>query len=195
MNQHDNVMGDPDYMAAFLHEVPDAFIDVVSHDMILTVRKNYIDGVEKALKNIPDQVTLGHEGDFPIITAKIDETLDDYIEYSTDSDANPAFQYGQRANEALLMDAYSKGIWAPKFPVSVGGVDMIPRPSSEAMVPRVVKGDVFKKWFERHYIESLLKDIKRWESSNTPGSSKKRLVERLVGSKGRQGFMKIGKEY
>ena len=69
MNQHDNVMGDPDYMAAFLHEVPDAFIDVVSHDMILTVRKNYIDGVEKALKNIPDQVTLGHEGDFPIITA------------------------------------------------------------------------------------------------------------------------------
>ena len=72
---------------------------------------------------------------------------------------------------------------------------MIPRPSSESQIPRAVKGKAFQQWFTRHFYEGIKNDIMRWEASNTPGSSKKRLIERLRDHKGRQGFMKIGKEH
>ena len=195
-NIHDNVFGDPVYMAIFQQNIPKALKQVVGHDIEKSINDAFIEDATKALvrlKKMPKEITIGRGVKDPLLqgwTDYFDDLFNDYLKHSVNPD--PTFKYIQDLTERTLLTAYSKGLWKPKKGGhSIRNTALGSRTPIEG-IAKPVDRDKLNSFIAEFIIDPIGKSVDDWTRAKPIRKQMLQEFDRNI--KDGQGFMKIGRD-
>jgi hypothetical protein len=167
-NIHDNVMGDPLYMAMMQHEIKAAMKQITSHDMGETIYENYEANLRKAVKRInsmEEEVVIGSASKDPVLSSWLEYLDEMYSEFESNvlKGVEPKFAWMQEQTSNTLRRAYNLGIWRPLAKPGltqyIGATPLDTRQPSET-VAMVVPRNNLLKFIKLHLIDTVSKHRK-----------------------------------
>jgi len=203
-NIHDNIMGDPEYMALFQHEVKAALKQVTKHDLQKTIIDSFEENAQKVLRRIKamdSEIVIGASSKDPALSGWIEYLDEVYAEYKENllKDSNyESFKWSNARTEKLLRKAYrgGEGIWKPLgkpgVTQSIGGTVLEERQPSET-VAMVVSRDTLLKFISSELMFPLQETIR--SKNKTDLYTRPKLFNETFEflENNEQGWMKIGR--
>ena len=196
-NIHDNVFGDPVYMAIFQQNIPKALKQVVNHDIEKSINDAFLEDATKVLKRIkamPETIVIGAAAKDPALqgwTEYLDEMFAEYQKHQQNPD--PTLDFLQKLTEETLLDAYAdgNGIWSPKKDgQSIRGKALKARSPADGTM-RSIKRDKLDKFIGKHILTPVANQVNAWARSKPKRNLMLQEYDRNI--KDGQGFMKIGR--
>jgi len=199
-NIHDNVMGDPLYMAMIQHEVKAAMKQITSHDMGETIYENYEADFIKAttrIYNMGNEVVIGSAAKDPALSSWLEYIDEMYSEFEANilKGVEPKFAWMQEQTAKTLRNAYNLRVWKPLAKPGItqyiGATPLDTRQPSETVAMVVNKNDLLK-FISDHLARTVAKHRK-----SRSGAEFKRndLFEQTFDflENNDQGWMKVGR--
>jgi len=202
-NIHDNVYGDPVYMALFQKAVAKSLRQIAGHDIQKTVTDSFIADVAKTMSRIkamPNEIVIGSNSKDPALSGWLEYLDELYKEFQENSlkegDLIPEFKFLNDINRNRLLDAYDNGngIWRPLdkpgIKQTIDGVVLKAREPSET-VAMVVSKNKLESFIARH----LLNPIIGYKTKADRALDNKEEILKEYDSliKNGQGWMKVGR--
>ena len=201
-NIHDNVFGDPVYMALLQNNINNSMKQVTTHDIQESITNAFIEDATvplTRLRNRKDsEVVIGSGAKDPSLSGWLEYLDELYYEFqeNTLKGVDPKFQYLHDLQQEQLIDAYSdgNGIWRPLAKPGVvqyiGAIPLKDRQPSET-IAMVVPTKALDRFINKH----VLGPIKEGKEKKDKSRGDVRRIQELYDeySKNGQGFMKVGR--
>jgi hypothetical protein len=201
-NIHDNVFGDPLYMALMQSNITKAMKQVTTHDIQESITKAFVEDAMVPITRLKNrnesEVVIGSGAKDPSLSGWLEYLDELYSEFQENvlKGVDPRFQYLHDLQQEQLTDAYSggNGIWRPLAKPGVvqhiGAMPLKDRQPSET-VAMVVPVKSLERFINKH----VLGPIKEGKEKKDRSTRDVRKVQELYDeySKNGQGFMKVGR--
>jgi len=199
-NIHDNVMGDPLYMAMMQHEVKAAMKQITAHDMGETIYENYKADSVKAVRriaNMEKEIVIGSASKDPALSSWLEYLDEMYSEFESNAlkGVEPKFAWMQEQTGSSLRNAYELGIWRPiaksGLTQYIGATPLDTRQPSET-VAMVVERDNLIKFINSQLNKPIVKHRRSKENSEFNRNALFNATFDFL-ENNEQGWMKIGR--
>ena len=201
-NIHDNVFGDPVYMALLQNNINKSMKQVTTHDIQESITNAFIEDATVPLTRLSNrndpEVVIGSGAKDPSLSGWLEYLDELYYEFqeNTLKGVDPKFQYLHDLQQEQLLDAYSggNGIWRPLAKPGVvqyiGATPLRDRQPSET-IAMVVPTKSLDRFINKH----VLGPIKEGKEKKDKSRGDVRKIQELYDeySKNGQGFMKVGR--